>query len=42
MLAADPALCARLGEGARRRYEEIGAPAAVARPLADAIEARCR
>lgn len=42
ILAADPALCARLGEGARRRYEEIGTPVAAARPLADAIEARRR
>ena len=41
-LAADPGLRARLGEGARRRYEEIGTPVAAARPLADAIEARRR
>jgi len=41
-LAADPALRARLGAGARERYEEIGTPEAAARPLADAIGARRR
>lgn len=40
VLAADPALRARLGEGARRRYEEIGTPEAVARPLVNAIRRR--
>ncbi len=39
-LAAEPALRARLGAAARVRYEQIGTPAAVARPLADAIRAR--
>ena len=41
-LAADPLLCARLGAGARQRFEEIGTPEAAARPLADAIAMRRR
>ncbi|MEI7520540.1 MAG: glycosyltransferase [Thermoleophilia bacterium] len=36
-LAGDPALRERLGTAARRRYEEMGTPQAVAAPLLDAI-----
>lgn len=38
-LAADPRLRARLGAAARRRYLELGTPAAVARTFVDALAA---
>ena len=42
LLAGDPALRERLGTAARARYEAMGTPAAVARPLLDAIVERRR
>ena len=41
-LAADPAARRALGAAARRRYEEIGTPEAVARPLAAWLRERAR
>jgi glycosyltransferase involved in cell wall biosynthesis len=39
-LAADPGRRARLGSAARRRYEEVGRPAAAAAPLVAALRER--
>ncbi len=41
-LASDQSLRARLGASARRRFEEIGAPARVAARLIDALDERSR
>jgi len=41
-LAADAPRRARLGEAARRRYEQVGLPAEAARPLLNALLARRR
>ena len=38
----DPARRARLGSAARRRYEEVGLPAAAAAPLVAALRERSR